>query len=144
MRALQLASLLVLLTACGGERPLVASFQQDSWHPESFHLVSLSGKRDGIATSFTIILEGDGDRRLVVEGVVETDPQARLVSGRWAGEGGASPRSGVVSRAAVDFLGGQGAQPSLGGQFTLSTSGAPTYRINLPATQLVSPLPWPQ
>jgi hypothetical protein len=51
---------------------------------------------------------------------------------------GSRSRSGVLSSAAIDFFGGQGGRPSLGGQFTLSTEGAKVYRINLPATRLTT------
>ena len=46
--------------------------------------------------------------------------------------------SGVLSSAAVDYFGGQGGRPSLGGQFTLSTEEATIYRINLPRTTLTA------
>ena len=37
---------------------------------------------------------------------------------------GSRARSGVLSSAAIDFFGGQGGRPSLGGQFTLSHRGS--------------------
>jgi len=73
---------------------------------------------------------------LKVEGTVEIDPQATLVGGRWVEDGGSGARSGILSSATVDFFGGQGNRPSLGGQFTLSTGDVEVYRINLPTTRL--------
>ena len=79
---------------------------------------------------------------MIVEGTVEIDPQATLVDGYGAEEcvtmDGSRARSGVLSSATIDFFGGQGGRPSLGGQFVLSTHGARIYRINLSATRLTA------
>ena len=130
------SSLLALLVACGGERPLLERFQEGAWQPEPFQIVSLTGSRDGTEVFFSLELEAEGDRRLVLEGTVEVDPQARLVTGHWVEEGESGASSGSLSASAVSFLGGQGGRPSLGGRFTLSASGAPLYRVNLPITPL--------
>ncbi len=131
-----IGALLALLVACGGERSLVEQFQEGAWQPEPFQVASLSGRRDGTQVFFSLELHGEGDRRLVLEGTVEIDPQARLVSGRWVEEMGSGSSSGNVSASALDFLGGQGGRPGLGGQFTLAAAGAPLYRLNLPTTRL--------
>lgn len=129
-------TLLALLAACAGERPLVERMQGGTWQPEQFRLSFLAGHRDGSEVFFSLALQGEEGHRLLVEGTVAIDPQARLVRGRWVEEGGSRPRSGFVSAPAVDFLGGQGGRPGLGGRFTLSAAGAPLYRLNLPTTLL--------
>ena len=96
----------------------------------------MTGSRDGTEVFFWLELEAEGGRRLVLEGTVEVDPQARLVTGHWAEEGGSGARSGSVSASAVSFSGGQGGRPGLGGRFTLSASGTPLYRVNLPIISL--------
>ena len=102
----------------------------------------MGGQRAAARVVFVLRLEEPAGRRLIVEGTVEINPQATLVDGRWAEDGGtmdgSRARSGVLSFAAIDFFGGQGGRPSLGGQFTLSTEGAKVYRINLPATELTT------
>jgi hypothetical protein len=128
--------LLVLLVACGTDRPLVERFESGDWRPEALNLVSLGGQRAGTSVTFVLRLEGPAGRRLVVEGTVEIDPHATLAGGSWVEEGGSRALSGVLSSAAIDFFGGQGDRPSLGGQFTLSTEGGPVYRINLSTTRL--------
>jgi hypothetical protein len=130
-----LSLLIALLVACKADLPLVERFEQGAWRPTRFEVVSMGGQRAGVRVVFVLRLADPAGRRLVVEGTVEIDPQAKLVDGRWAEDGG---RSGVLSSAAVDFFGGQGGRPSLGGQFTLSTEGAKVYRINLPATRLTA------
>ena len=87
---------------------------------------------------FVLRLEEPSGRHLTVEGTVEIDPQATLVGGHWAEEGGPTMLTGTLSSAAIDFFGGQGGRPSLGGQLTLSIGGAAVYRVNLPATRLTA------
>jgi hypothetical protein len=115
---------------------LVERFDQGNWQPAPFQIASLGGQRAGARVTFVLRLEGPAGRRLVVEGTVEIDPRATLVDGRWVEDGGSRAVSGVLSSAAVDFFGGQGDRPSLGGQFTLSSDGTNVYRINLPTTRL--------
>jgi len=114
----------------------VERFEQGRWQPAPFRVVSMGGQRAGTRVEFVLRLEGPPGHRLVVEGTVEIDPQATLVGGRWVEDGGSRAASGVLSSAAIDFFGGQGNRPSLGGQFTLSTEGTTVYRINLPTTRL--------
>jgi hypothetical protein len=130
--------LLALLAACGADRPLVERFEQGDWQPTPFRIASMGGQRSGATVAFVLRLEGPSGRRLIVEGTVEIDPRATLVGGRWVEDGGSRALSGVLSSATIDFFGGQGDRPSLGGQFTLSTEGATVYRINLPATRLTT------
>ena len=137
-RVLALALALVSF-ACATERSLVERLENQTWQSEPFHLASLTGQRDGTEVTFIIELQGEGSHRLLVEGTVVIDPRARLFDGYWAEEGGAEPRSGTVSSAAVDFLGGQGGQPSLGGQFTLSGAHGPLYRLTLPTSEMGPP-----
>lgn len=131
--------LVLLAFACTGEGSLVERLGNETWQPESFQLVSLTGQRDGTDVTFAVELQGEGNRRLLVRGTVVIDPRARFVGGHWVEEGGTEPRSGLVSSATVDFLGGQGGRPSLGGQFTLSAAHAPRYRLNLPTRELNLP-----
>jgi hypothetical protein len=135
--ALRLCVALIAIVAasCAAERPLVERFDGEAWHAESFRVASLGGQRGGATVPFVLRLEADGGRRLVVEGTVEIDPAATLISSRWFEEGGRAV-AGEVSSTALDFFGGQGGRPSLGGQLTLSRDGAAVYRINLPATEL--------
>jgi hypothetical protein len=115
---------------------LVERFERGVWQPTRFRVASLGGQRAGATVTFVLRLEEPSRRRLVVEGTVEIDPQATLVDASWVEDGASGALSGVVSSAAIDFFGGQGDRPSLGGQFTLSAEQATVYRINLPTTQL--------
>jgi hypothetical protein len=137
-RSWPISLLLALLLACAADRPLVQRFEQGDWQPTPFRLASMGGQRAGATVAFVLRLEEPSGRRLIVEGTVEIDPQATLVGGNWVEDGGPQELSGVLSSASIDFFGGQGGRPSLGGQFTLSTEGATVYRINLPATRLTT------
>lgn len=130
--------LFALLVACAADRPLAERFEQGEWQPAHFRIASMGGQRAGATVTFVLRLDEPSGRRLIVEGTVEIDPQATLVGGRWVEEGGSNARAGVLSSSALDFFGGQGDRPSLGGQFTLSANGAPVYRINLPRTVLTT------
>jgi len=130
--------LFALLLACGADRPLVERYEQGEWEPAPFEVASMGGQRAAATVTFVLRLEDAAGRRLIVEGTVEITPQAKLVGGGWVEERGATTRSGILSSAVVDFFGGQGDRPSLGGQFTLSANGIAVYRVNLPATLLTT------
>ena len=130
--------LFALLLACAADRPLVERLEHGDWQPVPFRIASMGGQRAGTKVTFVLRLEGAEGHRLTVEGTVKIDPQATLVGGRWVEDGGSRVLSGVLSSAAIDFFGGQGDRPSLGGQFTLSAEGATVYRINLPTTRLTA------
>jgi hypothetical protein len=138
----KISLLSVLLLACAADRPLVERFEQEGWQPTPFRVASMGGQRAADRIVFVLRLEEPTGRRLIVEGTVEIDPQATLIDGSWTETGGtgdgSTARSGVLSSAVIDFFGGQGGRPSLGGQFTLSSEGAKVYRINLPATALTT------
>ena len=138
----KISLLFALLVACAADHPLVERFEQGAWQPTPFRVASMGGQRAAEQIVFVLRLEEPTGRRLIVEGSVEIDPQATLLDGRWAETGGtgdgSTARSGVLSSAAIDFFGGQGGRPLLGGQFALSTEGAKVYRINLPATPLTT------
>ena len=125
-----------LLVACGADRPLVERFERGQWQTAPYRIASMGGQRAGASVSFVLRLDGPSGRRLSVEGTVEIDPQATLVGGRWVEDGGPTALSGDLSSASLDFFGGQGDRPSLGGQLTLSAEGVPVYRIHLPTTRL--------
>jgi len=116
----------------------VEVFEQGDWQPVPFRITSMGGQYAAPRVGFVLRLEGPSGRRLTVEGTVEIDPRPTLVGGRWFDEDGSTVRSGILSSAAVDYFGGQGGRPSLGGQFTLSTDDAAIYRINLPRTTLTA------
>ena len=130
--------LFAVLLACAADRPLVQRFEQGDWQPAPFRITSMGGQYAAPRVAFVLRLEGPSGRRLTVEGTVEIDPRPTLVGGRWFEEDGSTVRSGVLSSAAVDYFGGQGGRPSLGGQFTLSAEEATIYRINLPRTTLTT------
>lgn len=127
-----------MLAACGVERPLVERFDDGAWLPEPFQIASVGGQRSGASVAFVLRLAEPSGRSLVVEGTIEIDPQATLVDGHWIEHDGHETLTGAVSSAAIDFFGGQGGRPSLGGQFTLSTTEASVYRVNLPTTRLTA------
>ncbi len=134
----EIGLLFALLMACGADRPLVERYEQGEWEPAPFEVTSMGGQRAAATVTFVLRLEDETGGRMIVEGTVEINPQAKLVGGGWVEKRGATTRSGILSSAVVDFFGGQGDRPSLGGQFTLSADEIPVYRVNLPATLLTT------
>ncbi len=132
-----LAGGLALALACGGPPPLAERSEGSGWAPLAAEVITLSGQRDGTRVVFH--LELGGEVRLVVEGELHVDPQPRLVEGVWREAGSAGARRGTLSALSLDFLGGQGGRPSLGGRFLLLTPAGPAYRLNLPAIPLDAP-----
>lgn len=132
--------LALLAIGCAGERALVERWDHEVWLPENFQLTAVTGQRDGSRVSFSFQFKAEGPRRLSVQGTVILDPRARLSEGRWVEEGSGTSRSGRVSAAHPDFLGGQGGLPSLGGQFTLSHSEGVLYRLNVRPVVLSAPV----
>ena len=130
--------MLALLVACAADRPLVERLEQGEWQPTPFRVTSMGGQRAGATITFVLRLETPSGRHLIVNGTVEINPQATLVGGNWREDGGSSAAAGSVSSRAIDFFGGQGDRPELGGQLTLSSDGATIYRINLPRTRLTT------
>jgi len=137
LTALMLA---LLVFGCAGERTLVERWDNEAWRPDHFRLTAFTGQRDGAQVSFSFHFEAEDHRRLLVQGSVMLDPRARLREGRWVEEGSEFSRSGQISAAHPDFLGGQGGPPSLGGQFTLSGPDGAVYRLNLRPVELIPPL----
>lgn len=127
---------LLLLAACAADRPLVEQFVQGSWQEAPFRVKSMGGQYASGQATFILRLEDPSGRRLTVEGAFDIEPRAILAGGRWREEGNPGGREGSLSAANVDFFGGQGERPALGGQLTLSTAGEAVYRINLPVTRL--------
>lgn len=61
----------------------------------------------------------------------------KLESGRWQWTRDGRLMNGTVTERSVMFLGGQDGPPSVGGRFDLrDTTGAATYRITIPTTEL--------
>jgi hypothetical protein len=80
---------------------------------------------------------GDGSSTLTVDMRFAIGAPTKLESGRWQWTRDGRLLSGTVTERSVMFLGGQDGPPSIGGRFDLlDPTGAATYRITIPTTEL--------
>lgn len=96
-------------------------------------LSSFSGSRDGYrALGEMVFSEKDSPDRLVIRFVLEPGVPTRFVSGDYAWRGQAGPATCL----SIDFFGGQGGLPSVGGTFEVKTPDGRAYQIFLPTTEM--------
>ena len=89
------------------------------------------------------VFEGEGNRRLVIEAHIHLQPEASLDSGKWVLIHGTDfGDKGTLLAPALQFLGGQGGSPSVGGTFLLMKESHQRYRAEIPPTQ-TTVVHWP-
>ena len=128
---------LLLLTACSvPKEPSV----EDLTHKEDLagaKMMSLRGARDGASVKAEAMFSG---RALLLTLKMEfaIGAPTTLVAGTWVrsrADGGVE--TGSISARSVDFAGGQGGSPSVGGKFDLvDTTGVHKYRVVIPLLEL--------
>jgi hypothetical protein len=130
--ALAVASLIIVLAACGAEPRDPVERIGGTHDVSAFTLRSLEGGRDGERLDVQAVY-GDGTDTLLVRLRFDVTPPARLTSGTWTGLAG----EGTVRERSVTFLGGQSGAPSIGGRFDLSgPDDRPLYGISIPLQTL--------
>jgi len=107
----------------------------DRWTDGTYRAVVLTGheikgQRDGATTEATVELTTDDGTRIEVQLEIHYDPTPSLRAGSWSSNG----ETGQPARAeSLEFVGGQGEGPSVGGIFLLQRAdGSPGYRLRLP------------
>jgi len=123
--------------ACGrGADPRVEAWTDEQWQAVATSAFSIEGKRDGATTVATARCTLASQQRLELKLEIVYDPIPELRSGSWTSSGGTS---GSVRAESVQFAGGQGEGPSVGGVFVLETDGTPSYRVRLPLSAVATP-----
>lgn len=140
-RSILLVAVLSLL-GCNAEPALqVEAWRGDTWDPVATSDYSIDGARDGASTTAILHFTIAGQARLEVTLQLSYDPTPILSAGSWQIDGEAG---GGVRAESLDFVGGQGEGPSVGGIFVLETDGLPRYRLKLPLTAVAEPRWAPQ
>lgn len=125
---------LMLCAACGPKKEASVSRAMESGPVKlPMALSSLTGKREGYKASGTVIFVDAGARdSLTIRFVLEPGVPTKFVRGgyRW------KSLSGDVSCSSVDFFGGQGGVPSIGGNFEFTTQDGASYQVYLPTTEM--------
>lgn len=93
---------------------------------------SLSGKREGYKANAELrFSEPDSDKTLVIRFALEPGVPTKFLHGNYSwGE-----KSGAVTCTSIDFFGGQGGVPSIGGVFGFVSDGV-VYKVRLPTTEM--------
>ena len=103
----------------------------------TFNVLSLRGARDGASVAAEAMFSG---RSLLLTLKMEfaIGAPTTLMSGTWVrsrADGGVE--TGSISARSVDFAGGQGGSPSVGGKFDLlDSAGVHKYRVVIPLLEL--------
>ena len=133
---------LVLSTpACAPANPGLERFEETEWVELGPVVVeSLSGQRRGADVEATGVFTLGQDRVTLSMNVV-LGPPARFVEGRYSSRIGGEFFEGLLSAESVTFLGGQNAEPSLGGVFVFHhpVDGV-RYRLRFPPTLISRPI----
>ena len=116
---------LVVLLACGAERPSVED--ATSGEPLDFEFRGATGARDGDRTAATFVFDGP-QGTLELDVTLAYDPQPVMAEGAWTLDG----EGGTVRAESVRFVGGQGEGPSMGGVYVLESNGRSRFRVHLP------------
>lgn len=96
-------------------------------------LSAFAGIREGYrAIGEMTFTEKDSPHRLVIRFVLEPGVPTRFVSGHYSW----GAQTGPVTCLSIDFFGGQGGVPSVGGTFEVTTPDGQAYQIFLPTTEM--------
>lgn len=102
-------------------------------------LNSLTGQREGYATNAKLIyIHAETQDTLVILLELEPGVPTKFIRGEYKWK----MFSGKVTCSSVDFFGGQGGVPSIGGSFAFSTSEGVTYSVFLPTTEMKKQIPY--
>jgi hypothetical protein len=102
-------------------------------------LTSVVGKREGYSARGTITFIDTSSRdSLVIRFTLEPGVPTKFVRGEYSWK----TFQGDVTCSSVDFFGGQGGMPSVGGNFVFTRPDGSAYAVYLPTTEmknLISP-----
>jgi len=123
--------LLMALAACGNSNYRFDEIKAGQSTSIPFTFDSLYGTRDGDSVTAEARFSNAGDSaQMNIR--VHLGPPAEFVSGTYRITTGGKTIEGVVESLSLDYQGGQGSVPSLGGRFVLK----PDYRVTFPSTPI--------
>ncbi len=124
----------LLLPACAGPPPLVEDTATGS--PLAFTVADVTGHRDGYQLSSQINLVGANEPDTLILSIeLAIAVPTEFVGGSWR----LGDQRGPVVATYIEFFGGQGGMPLIGGRFLLlETDDIRTgrWRVNLPPTEV--------
>ena len=124
----------LLLLACAGPPPLVEDVATAS--PLAFTVAGVTGHRDGYHLSSQINLVGSNESDTLVLSIeLAIAVPTEFVRGSWR----FGDQHGPVVATYIEFFGGQGGLPLVGGRFILLETAdirSGRWRVNLPPTEV--------
>lgn len=140
-------TLLLILTvsvSCSGRLTRVEEYRDGEWQVVDWELTRTQVQRDGSTIIVQFVIEGPDDQRVSIESHLRVNPEATFSYGKWTHVRGTSVvTSGSVQSDRVDFLGGQGGSPSVGGVLELKLNdGTRRFRVSIPPTEATE-VRWP-
>lgn len=101
---------------------------------------SLTGQREGYAANATLVyIRAETKDTLVILLELEPGVPTKFIRGEYKWE----VFSGEVTCSSIDFFGGQGGVPSIGGNFEFSTSDGEKYSVYLPTSEMKKQIQYP-
>lgn len=141
-----LAMVLGLSLALGCDRsPLrFEQYSDGRWQTAPWELTQARIQRDGYKVIARFVIEGPDDQRVSLENHVRVDPEVSFLQGSWLRVRGSSITDrGTLAATSLEFFGGQGGEPMIGGRFTLrDNDGTLRYRATIRATK-ADVVTWP-
>lgn len=126
--------LLLLLIACAPKKEAGVSQITDKGKallPMEMH--SLTGQREGYAANAELVyINTESKDTLVIRLEMEPGVPTKFIRGEYKWKA----FTGEVTCSSIDFFGGQGGVPSIGGNFEFSTSDGDKYFVFLPTTEM--------
>ena len=124
--------LLVAFTACGPAKEASVTRNSDQARLPLV-LNSLSGLREGyVAHGEMMFMDADSPDRLLIRFTLEPGVPTKFISGEFSW----GAKTGEVTCSSIDFFGGQGGIPSIGGKFAMTTPDGVSYAVYLPTTEM--------
>lgn len=133
--------LLLLLIACAPKKEAGVSQTTDKGKvrlPLEMH--SLTGRREGYAANAELVyINTESKDTLVIRIELEPGVPTKFIRGEYKWKA----FSGDVTCSSIDFFGGQGGVPSIGGNFELYTSDGGKYSVYLPTSEMKKQIQYP-
>lgn len=125
---------LVLISGCGITELRFEKIEGGKATVVPLMMISLYGARDGDSVTAEAFFTGGPGSTDVAEMKVKLHlgPPAEFVSGTYHADIGGKVTDGIVECTSLDYQGGQGEVPSMGGKFVWN----PGYRVAIPSTPI--------
>jgi hypothetical protein len=124
--------LLLLVAGCANSDYRFEKITEEKTAAIPMTFDSFYGARDGDVVTAEARFSGQSGDSALVHIRLHLGPPAEFVSGTYTITTGGKTSEGPVTCESLDYQGGQGSVPSMGGRFVLGSS----YRVTFPSTPI--------